>query len=143
MNNKTASITVRLTKEQKEIVEKAAKDAGVTVSDFTIAALINKSGSKELSGVKESDSSSGFSNIDIMLTKELELKVIKMAEELGATKQECIRRLISEGKIYDLRINIDMTEEFMALTSEINNLNRMANNIYAVCKRVDGVLTKH
>ena len=82
-------------------------------------------------------------NTYVTLTDEQDKKISEMAEELGATKQECIRRLISEGNIYDLRINIDMTEEFMALTSEINNLNRMVNNIYTVCKRVDGILTKH
>ena len=82
-------------------------------------------------------------NTYVTLTDEQDKKISEMAEELGATKQECIRRLISEGNIYDLRINIDMAEEFMALTSEINNLNRMVNNIYTVCKRVDGILTKH
>ena len=82
-------------------------------------------------------------NTYVTLTDEQDKKISEMAEELGATKQECIRRLISEGNIYDLRINIDMTEEFMALTSEINNLNRMVNNFYTVCKRVDGILTKH
>ena len=62
-------------------------------------------------------------NTYVTLTDEQDKKISEMAEELGATKQECIRRLISEGNIYDLRINIDMAEEFMALTSEINNLN--------------------
>lgn len=143
MNNKTASITVRLTPEQKSVVELEAKEQGVTITDLMKAALIEKTGKKTIGILNNSEAESGFVNIDLAITKDQEQKILKMAEELGATKQQCIRRLINEGNIYDLRINLDMNEEFLELASEIRNMNRLLNGIYTVCKRTDGILTKH
>ena len=143
MNKKTASITVRLTPEQKQSVEEAAANLGLTVTDFIKASISEKLNDKSLYKLNMSDAISEAIKIETTITKEQELKIIKMAEELGATKQECIRRLINEGNIYDLRIDINMEEEFLSLTAKISELNRMISGVYTVCRRVDGVFTKH
>ena len=143
MSNKTASITVRLTEEQKALVETAAKRNDMSITDFTKSALMAKTGDKSMCSLKDSESQSGYVNIDMMITKEQDSKVKEKAEELGITKQAFIRRLINEGNIYDLRINLEMNEEFLEVASEIRNMNRLLNGIYTVCKRTDGILTKH
>lgn len=143
MSNKTASITVRLTEEQKALVETAAKQNDMSITDFTKSALMAKTGDKSMCSLKDSESQSGYVNIDMMITKEQDSKVKEKAEELGITKQAFIRRLINEGNIYDLRINLEMNEEFLEVASEIRNMNRLLNGIYTVCKRTDGILTKH
>lgn len=139
---KTEVVGVRLALEQKTILEKAASEKGITIQELLRTSAINAIGEQALQN-DLSDTDREYVTIYLPLTGELDRKIGDMATELGITKQQCIRRLINEGNIYDMRINIDMAEEFLELASEIRNMNRLLNGIYTVCKRVDGILTKH
>lgn len=143
MSKKTGFIGIRVTSEQKAVLEDMAKNNNQTVSDYIKSVLSDNTSDIKLTEVKESESEVGFARIDLSLNKEQEQKVIKIAEELGASKQEAIRRMINEGNIFDLRVNIDLDNEFKNLTSEITRLNKLVSGIYTLCKRTDGVLTKH
>lgn len=139
---KTELIGVRVTVEQKALLEQEANKRNISIQD-----LMRSESLKSLEADSEDDIAEVLSESPvrtyITLPKELDAKVRAIAEELGISMQACIRRLINEGNIYDLRIDINLEEEFLSLTSEINDLNRKINGIYSVCKRTDGLLTKH
>jgi len=145
MSNKTITIGVRVTPEQKMLIDATAKHYNMSPAEYLRSMALEYVGGipttakDELSEYKSSVNST---NINLSLTKEQNQKIENMVNELGITKQQCIRRLINEGKIYDCRINIDMAEEFTDFASEIRNMNKLLNGIYKVCKRSDGILTK-
>ena len=68
----------------------------------------------------------------VYLTPEQNKKVEDMAEKLGASKQECIRRIVDEGQIVDLQMEINMEDEFKRLALEIDKMNRLLQKIYSV-----------
>lgn len=142
MNTKTAFITIRVTPEQKALVEKTAATNNMSVSDYTKTALTEKLGDNKMCQTSESEALSEYVNIEVSFTKEQAKKISDMSTELGATKQECIRRLVREGNVYAIDINIDLEEEFLSLTSQVKALNNMISGIYTVVKKSDGVFTK-
>lgn len=142
---KTELVGVRLSIEQKKILEKEATSRGISIQEYMRNEALNSVGNKpDCTEVDEQDevSAGGFVNTYVSLPADLDKKVCEKADELGATKQECIRRLIKEGNVYDLRINIDLEEEFLSLTSQVKALNNMISGIYTVVKKSDGVFTK-
>ena len=68
----------------------------------------------------------------VYLTPEQNKKVEDMSKKLGASKQECIRRIVDEGQVVDLQMEINMEDEFKRLVSEIEKMNRLLQKIYTV-----------
>lgn len=68
----------------------------------------------------------------VYLTPEQNKKVEDMSKKLGASKQECIRRIVDEGQVVDLQMEINMEDEFKRLVSEIEKMNRLLQKIYSV-----------
>lgn len=68
----------------------------------------------------------------VYLTHEQNKKVEDMSKKLGASKQECIRRIVDEGQVVDLQMEINMEDEFKRLVSEIEKMNRLLQKIYSV-----------
>ena len=143
MGIKSQIIGVRVTPEQKSKIEIVASQNAISPAELLRINTLEKLSDIEIDELSEYEPIKNSVNINLTLTKEQAEKIDKMSNELGATRQQCIRRLINEGKIYDLRIRIDMEEEFLSLASELRTMNKTLERIYSVCKRVDGVLTKH
>ena len=68
----------------------------------------------------------------VYLTPEQNKKVEDMSKKLGASKQECIRRIVEEGQVVDLQMEINMEDEFKRLASEIDKMNKLLQKIYSV-----------
>ena len=68
----------------------------------------------------------------VYLTPEQNKKVEDMSKKYGASKQECIRRIVDEGQVVDLQMEINMEDEFKRLVSEIEKMNRLLQKIYSV-----------
>ena len=142
MNSKTVYVGTRITPEQKKTFEIMAEKAGKNAAEMMrelILSSINKDESLVQTPV-EFDTATSKTYIN--LNKEQNKKITNMATKLGITKQQCIGRLINEGNIYDLNVNIDLEEEFLSLTSQVKALNNMISGIYSVVKKSDGVFTK-
>lgn len=77
----------------------------------------------------------------VYLTPEQNKKVADMAEKLGASKQECIRRIVDEGQVVDLQMEINMEDEFIKLTAEISKMNDKLSSLYTTCNSVSSNLT--
>lgn len=146
MSNKSITIGVRVTPEQKALIDATAKHYDMSPAEYlrsmALEYAVGNVPTTMPDELSEYDSSFNSTTLNLSLTKEQNQKIENMVNELGITKQQCIRRLINEGKIYDCRINIDMAEEFTDFASEIRNMNKLLNGIYKVCKRSDGILTK-
>ena len=136
---KTEIVGVRLSAEQKEYLEKMAKSRGITIQEYIRKEILNSADSVP---DDNEEITAGYINTYVSLPEDIDRKVCKIAKELGATKQECIRRLLRESKVYDLRIFINLEEEFLSLTSQVKALNNMISGIYTVVKKSDGVFTK-
>lgn len=143
MGSKSQLIGVRVTPEQKTKIEMVANQNGISPAELLRINTLEKLGNIKVDELSEYEPIENSININLTLTKEQAEKIDMMASELGATRQQCIRRIINEGKIYDLRISINMEEEFLSLASELRRMNKTLDGIYSICKRVDGVLTKH
>lgn len=142
MSSKTVYVGTRITPEQKEAFEAKANEVGKNAAEMMREFIISTINSNESLEQIPEEGDLGISKTYIYLNKEQNEKITDMSEELGATKQECIKRLINEGNIYDLRIYIDLEEEFLSLTSQVKALNNMISGIYTVVKKSDGVFTK-
>lgn len=59
----------------------------------------------------------------VYLTPEQNKKVEDMSKKFGASKQECIRRIVDEGQVVDLQMEINMEDEFNRLVFEIEKMN--------------------
>jgi len=68
----------------------------------------------------------------VYLTPEQNKKVVDMSKKLGASKQECIRRIVDEGQVVDLQMEINMENEFKRLINEIDKMNKLLQNTYSV-----------
>lgn len=77
----------------------------------------------------------------VYLTETQNEKVELMSKKLKASKQECIRRIIDEGQVVDLQMEINMDNEFIKLSNEISEMNKKLQGIYATCSRASGNLT--
>ena len=77
----------------------------------------------------------------VYLTPGQNKKVEDMAEKLGASKQECIRRIVDEGQVVDLQMEINMEDEFIKLTAEISKMNDKLSSLYTTCNSVSSNLT--
>lgn len=73
----------------------------------------------------------------VYLTPGQNKKVEDMAEKLGASKQECIRRIVDEGQVVDLQMEINMEVEFKRLVSEIDKMNKTLQNMYSIIMKHD------
>lgn len=78
----------------------------------------------------------------VYLTETQNEKVELMSKKLKASKQECIRRIIDEGQLVDLQMEINMDSEFIKLSNEISEMNKKLQGIYATCSRTSGNLTE-
>lgn len=141
---KSEKVCVRMTKDNKSIIDKAAENKNMNPSEYirvvSIKAALMDTGGETSEPVKQLKGTDN--RLYIRLTPELDKKITDMSVELGATKQECVRRLINEGKIYDLRMSIDMDEEFKEISSQIRDLNKKVRSMYLIVSKVEGVLTK-
>ena len=73
----------------------------------------------------------------VYLTPGQNKKVEDMSKKLGASKQECIRRIVDEGQIIDLQMAINMEDEFKSLVSEIDKMNKILQNMYSIIIKHD------
>ena len=73
----------------------------------------------------------------VYLTPEQNKKVEDMSKKLGASKQECIRRIVDEGQVVDLQMEINMEDEFKRLVSEIDKMNKTLQNMYSIIMKHD------
>lgn len=144
---KTELVSVRMSKECKNVIDKAAAKMELSPSVYIRTAAIDYAladTEEDMPDMPEvaSQSKGKYNKLYIGLSPELDKKVTDAAEQIGISKQDCIRRLIKEGNIYDLRINIDLDVEFQELRYQIKRLNEMISGIYSVVKKSDGVFTK-
>lgn len=73
----------------------------------------------------------------VYLTPGQNKKVEDMSKKLGASKQECIRRIVDEGQVVDLQMEINMEDEFKRLVSEIDKMNKTLQNMYSIIMKHD------
>lgn len=144
---KSEIVSVRMSKECKNVIDKAAAKMELSPSVYIRTAAIDYA----LADTEEdrpdmpetaSQSKGKYNKLYIGLSPELDKKVTDAAKQIGISKQDCIRRLIREGNIYELNVNIDLDEEFQELRYQIKRLNDMISGIYTVVKKSDGVFTK-